>query len=137
MCRNASESETDATVIYAHGHDANDWTTLEIEDPNDSPGLFSEPGYCKLALAPDQTAWLTWHAGNYGPSDPFRVASVVDDVITYEIVDEGAVEEYCSLTVDPMGRPWIAYNPQEGPNNTFKVAHKEGDQWIVEEITPP
>jgi hypothetical protein len=137
VCRRASATESNAVVIYSHGDDANAWTALEVEDPDASDPNASDPGYCKLALALDGTAWLAWHAGSYDPNDPFRVASVVDDVITYEVVDMGALEEYASLTVDPMGRPWLAYRVPGPYINTFKVAHKDGDQWVVEEITPP
>jgi hypothetical protein len=110
---------------------------LEIEDPDADAGFPQAPGYCKLALATDGTVWLTWAAGEIGPTDPFRVASVFDDVISYETVDIGISEPYASLTVDPLGRPWLAYMPSGPDIDTIKVAHKDGDQWIIEEIVIP
>jgi hypothetical protein len=136
LCHWATSSGVVAT--YAHGHDANDWTSIEIEDPDVDEINAISPGYCQLALAPDGTAWLAWQAGELGPMKPFRVASVADDIITYEIVDVGVLEGGASLTVDPLGRPWLAYRPPPpGVFNTFKVAHKDGGQWTIEQIVTP
>jgi hypothetical protein len=122
-------------VFYAHGHDANDWTSIVIEDPDRVSGY--DQGYCEFAVAADETVWLTWAAGDFSQTDPFRVASIVDDVVDYEIIDIGAEESLADLAVDPMGRPWIAYFPNQNYTNILKVAHKDAGEWIIESIVTP
>lgn len=46
-------------------------------------------------------------------NDP--VASIVDDVISYETIDVGVDETWANMTVDPAGRPWIVYELNINP----------------------
>jgi hypothetical protein len=122
----------DPLLVYAHGHDADDWVSIGIDEPNhDNVG--GGAASCEIAVAPDQTAWLTWSEYD---SDELFVASVVDDVATFEVIDVDVSESSAALAVDPLGRPWIAYWP--GPDDDyFKVAHKDGAHWIIEQIAGP
>jgi hypothetical protein len=128
-------NEIDPAAIYAHGHDSNDWTSIPIEDPDAGLVDNEDQGYCKVALSADGIPWFVWHGGQSGAMDPLRVASLVDGILNYEVVDMGAKEAYAQITVDPMGRPWMAYRPFNS-QLYFKVAHKDGDEWIVESIYP-
>jgi hypothetical protein len=122
----------DPELIYAHGHDADDWVSIGIDEPNHD-NLNGAGFRCKLAVAPDQTVWLTWTESD---SDEFVVASVVDDVATFEVIDVDVNETSAALAVDPLGRPWIAYSP--GPDEAhIKVAHKDGADWIIEQFAGP
>jgi hypothetical protein len=133
VCHWANYEPTNAEIFYAHGHDADDWVMLGIKDPD-----HDETSTCKLAIAADGTAWLTWVSSSLDPMEPFRVASVVDDVVTQEVIDVDVWEWSAGLSVDPMGRPWVAYVPRPNDGQTIEVAHKEGGQWIIEQLgTPP
>lgn len=128
-------------TTYAHGHDANDLVELHLDDPNQLPniGMLAQT-HCKLALAPDGTAWLTWVS--FPPpgtesTDPFRVASVLDGVVTYEVIDVGAAEGSAAISVDSSSRPWLVYHRWNGADQGIRVAHRENDTWIVEQVNVP
>jgi hypothetical protein len=126
----------EGVTIYAHGHDANDLVELHLDDPGFHPVSRSDliNTHCKLALAPNGTAWLTWATI---PSGEFRVAHVEDDVATYEVIDLGAGEISAEIAVDSLSRPWLVYLQPPGFDQEIKVAHRDGDMWIVEQVTFP
>lgn len=124
-------------AIYGHGHDGDDWTMIPIEDPDSELPNASDQNFCKVALGADEVPWFIWNGGDGGEANPFRVASFAAGELNYEVIDDGAYEPGAQLTVDAMGRPWVVYTAFSANPDSFKLAHRSGDEWIIEIVTPP